>query len=258
MFGLLKPRLPVNEEQREWVDRSFVRLASLLGSDRMLNAIAMTPTPQHFPDPWDESEAALRRMFQRIAKVMQVDPDSIDLELFETGYETTRSLVPFWSGKDHTMAPGGLYQHAAERTYVGIDHAKLKDPLALVAVLAHELGHVILLRPGLVGHDEPDMEPLNDLLTVFLGFGIFNANASFQFKQFSNDRTQGWSTNTLGYLPQEIFAYALARFAYERGEAKPAWAAHLSTNIGAYFKQSFAWLSYNKQPRLFAQVGMPE
>jgi hypothetical protein len=52
--------------------------------------------------------------------------------------------------------------------------------MALVATLAHELGHVILLRPGLVKANEADMEPLNDLLTVFLGFGVFNANSVFQ------------------------------------------------------------------------------
>jgi len=41
--------------------------------------------------------------------------------------------------------------------------------MTLVAVLAHELGHVILLRPGLVDREEANMEPLNDLLTVFPG-----------------------------------------------------------------------------------------
>ena len=57
----------------------------------------------------------------------------------------------------------------------------MKDPVALVATLAHELGHVILLRPGLVDRDDPDMEQLNDLLMVFLGFGIFTANSAFRF-----------------------------------------------------------------------------
>jgi predicted Zn-dependent protease len=48
----------------------------------------------------------------------------------------------------------------------------MKDPMKLVAVIAHELGHVILLRSELVDREEADMEPLNDLLTVFLGQGI--------------------------------------------------------------------------------------
>jgi predicted Zn-dependent protease len=58
----------------------------------------------------------------------------------------------------------------------------MKDPMTLVAVIAHELGHVILLRRELVDREEADMEPVNDLLTVFLGFGIFTANAAFRFE----------------------------------------------------------------------------
>lgn len=121
-----------------------------------------------------------------------------------------------------------------------------------VATLAHELGHILLLRPGLVGRDEQDMEPLTDLLTVYLGLGVLTANAVFQFKQFSNDQTQGWSARRQGYLPEVTLGYALARFAHERGELKPKWIGYLATNIESYFKQSAAWLETNQTPCLIA------
>jgi hypothetical protein len=123
--------------------------------------------------------------------------------------------------------------------------------MALVATLAHELGHIILLRPGLVPRDDPDMEPMNDLLTVFLGFGIFSANSAFHFKQYTTDRAQGWSAGRSGYLSEELFGYALARFAFERREAKPAWRKYLSTSVSAYLKRSAAWLADRGEPRLF-------
>jgi hypothetical protein len=107
---------------------------------------------------------------------------------------------------------------------------------------AHELGHVILLRPGLVGRDEPDMEPLNDLLTVFHGFGVFNANSVFQFQQYTSYDRQGWSTRRLGYLSEQQFGYALARFATERGERSPAWAKYLNTNVSSSWKRSMGWI----------------
>jgi hypothetical protein len=47
----------------------------------------------------------------------------------------------------------------------------------------------------------------------------------------------------LGYLPQEVYGYAHAKFAAERGESQPEWARHLSTNVRAYFKRSSAWLA---------------
>jgi hypothetical protein len=67
-----------------------------------------------------------------------------------------------------------------------------------------------------VDREEADMEPLNDLLIVFLGFGIFTANAAFRFETVSGGKSHGWSARRLGYLSQEQFGYALALFAYER------------------------------------------
>jgi len=86
------------------------------------------------------------------------------------------------------------------------------------------------------------MEELNDLLTVFLGFGVFNANAAFQFSQYTSVYSQGWSAGRLGYLPEQVWGYALARFAFERDEMNPEWSQYLSTNIRAYFKASMKWL----------------
>jgi hypothetical protein len=247
MFGLFKPTLPIADEQRRWVDESFTRLSRLLGAQRMLNAHVYLPTREDFPDPYDRSEAALEALFLRVADGMRVDPETIVLELFSETSDISRSLVPF--GSSNTAGAGGLYYHdPAEKTRIAINSSKLADSLALVATLAHELGHVILLRPGLVGREEADMEPLNDLLTVFLGFGVFNANAAFQFRQYTNNDSQGWSTQRLGYLSEELFGYGLARFAFERKEAKPGWAKYLSVNVSSYFKRSLAWLQANGSP----------
>lgn len=252
MLRLFKPRLPVTKEDRLWVDASFVRLGSLLGTHRILNAPIIEPTQEHFPDPYDGSEEALRHLFARVAHAMQVDPESIDLTLFTSVDSVSRDLVPF--GAKNSKGAGGLYYHEPEdRPHISVHESKLKDPMALVAVLAHEIGHIILLRPGLVERDEPDMEPLNDLLTVFLGLGIFSANSAFQFKQYTNNDKQGWSTQRLGYLPEPIWGYALARFAYEREEPSPRWAGHLAGNIAPYFKRSLAWLATNQAPRVLSR-----
>jgi hypothetical protein len=114
-----------------------------------------------------------------------------------------------------------------------------------VATIAHELGHAILLGGGHMDRNMPDHEPMTDLLTVFLGLGIFSANSAARFKQYSEAGCHGWSMQRLGYLPQEMYGYALARFAAERGERKPEWTRHLSTNVRVYFKRSRAWLAKN-------------
>jgi hypothetical protein len=251
VFGLSKPKLPITPERQHWVDNSFLRLAAPLGARRLLQATVVLPTPKHFPDPYDRSEVALQRMFHRVATQMQVNPADIEVTLFASGDDITRNLVPFYSGR--TSGAAGLYHHnSADGPHISINENQLKDPMTLVAVLAHELGHIILLRPGLVDRDDPDMEPLNDLLTVFLGFGIFTANSAFRFEQHSDSTSQGWSARRLGYLSEEQFGYALARFAFERGEGRPAWTSFLSTNIAAYLRRSVAWLTTRREPRLFS------
>jgi hypothetical protein len=250
VFGMTKAKLPITSEQQLWVDSSFIRLAALVGSNRLLQATVVLPTPEHFPDAYDSSEIALRRMFHRVAAQMQVDPADVDLTLFASGDGITRDFVPFYSGK--TSGAAGLYHHdPTERPRISINEAQLKDPLALVATLAHELGHIMLLRPGLVDRNDPDMEPLNDLLTIFLGFGVFTANSAFRFEQHTDYLSRGWSTRRIGYLSEEQLGYALARFAFERGEGKPAWVSFLSTNVAAYLKRSAVWLARQRGPHLF-------
>lgn len=246
MFGIGKPKLPIAEEERLWVDRSFLRLAALLGPGRMMEAEVIQPMPEYFPDRYDGSDESVAAMLLRVATRMMVNPERLVLELFDDTHKVTSRLVPFGGSK--SSAPGGLYAEVTDdKMIIAVNRSKLGDPMSLVAVLAHEVGHAILLGSRLVDRDEPDMEPLNDLLTVFLGFGIFNANASFQFRQHTSYDRQGWSMNRLGYLPEQVFGYALARFAYERGEPRAPWAKHLSTNIAAYFRQSMAWLKKEGQ-----------
>jgi hypothetical protein len=253
MFGIGRPKLPISLEQQRWVDDSFVRLADLLGIERLLRATVVLPTPDYFPDAYDRSEAALGRIFFRVATAMHVNPDDIDVTIFGLEHDVTRRLVPFFTGS-HSGA-GGLYFHKPDsRPHISVNEAELREPMALVAVLAHEIGHIILLRPGLIDRNEADMEPLNDLLTVFLGFGVFTANAAFRFEQYTNNESQGWSTRRLGYLSEELFGYALARFAFERGETKPKWASFLVTNIASYMKRSAVWLQANQQQRLFSEA----
>src|SRR6185369_12133724 len=115
--------------------------------------------------------------------------------------------------------------------------SQLQDPFVLVATIAHELGHVILLGRGLLNPKTEDHEPLTDLLTILLGLGVFTANCAARFIQYQDERQAGWSMQRLGYLPEQVHGYARARFAVELGEAKSEWDKHLSTNVRCYYKR---------------------
>lgn len=247
MFGL-RPKLPVTEEERLWVDEGFRRLSRMLGSSRIHNARVVLPTDEYFPDPFTPTEAGLEALFRRVCTYMAVPRSHVELAIIPDSSELVE-MLPAYSYKPE--GPAGLHfgkGSEEEHPLVAVRQGLLKDPLTVVATLAHELGHVILLGGGHLDRDAEDMEPMTDLVTVYLGFGVFNANAARRFRQFQDDRTHGWSMNRLGYLPEPVFAYALARFAQQRGEEKPPWTSHLSTNLKVWFRQSADWLQKESGP----------
>jgi hypothetical protein len=253
VFGF-SAKLPLDEEERQWVDEGFRRLEKMLGHTRLLEAKVILPTPEYFPDAYDHTDAGADALFQRVCGYMHVDRSGIQLEVFPDETEELRSILPYWRGDSGGCA--GFFSHDptiestptadGARMLVALRSTQLKDPLSLVATMAHELGHVILLGGRLISPKTPDHEPLTDLLTVFLGFGVFTSNAARRFKQFQDERSYGWSMNRLGYLPEEMYGYALAKFAAARSEEKPRWVQHLSTNVRAYFRRSQLWLAKNK------------
>jgi hypothetical protein len=243
MFGF-RASLPVSDDERQWVDESFERLSRLLGRNRLLTCTVIEPTDQFFPDSYDQSDPALERLFSKVCKYMQIDRGRVEFATIPDSSEVFGEL-PEFSFKSDGHAGVHFGEDTGNSPLIGIKRSLLKEPLTLVAAIAHELGHVVLLDDGHMSRQEEDMEPLTDLVTVYLGLGIFTANACQQFRKFRSDRYEGWSTSRLGYLNQNIFGYALAYFAEQRGEVEPKWAAHLCTNVLSYYRKSVAWLRAN-------------
>jgi hypothetical protein len=131
-----------------------------------------------------------------------------------------------------------LYFVEDDKFQICIEANNLDTPAHLVATLAHELGHVHLLGHSRLTAEEDDHEPLTDLLTVFLGLGVFTANAALKENYWQDGRFSGWSIARQGYLSMNMFGYALALFAKARGDDDPAWASELRLDVRAAFRQS--------------------
>ena len=137
-----------------------------------------------------------------------------------------------------------------------IEVDNLNDPLALVATMAHELAHVHLLGHGRISAEEDDHEPLTDLLTVFLGLGVFTANSVIREKYRDDGVISSWSIRRRGYLTMPKFGYSLARFASLRGEEEPEWAGHLRPDVRAAFDQARRFLA-KRAEQSAAEVACP-
>jgi hypothetical protein len=251
MLGF-SPKLPVSDEERLWVDEGFVRLEAMLGRERLLEAKVVLPDDKYFPDAFERNQSSVEKLLHRICEYMQIDQTLVKLEMFSDEADELRENSLWSIG---TNRPAGIYfgresvRDEDGAAVIALKSSVLKDPMVLVATLAHELGHLILLGGGHLDDSVPDHEPMTDLLTIFLGLGIFTANSAARFKHHDHGGGwHSWSMRRLGYLSQGIYGYALAKFAFERGGSKPEWIRHLPTNVRVYFKRSRAWLAKKARP----------
>ena len=232
------------------------RFVTIFDEETFRQVQVVLPTPEFFPEGWDGSAEGVIPVLDRVCGYMRVDPARLALECVQEQDtpdvgEKLKDLLPQWEGSRSGAA--GTYSEMTELEEFRITvHLSRRPDLAhLIATLAHELGHVHLLGGGHIARDAPNMEPLTDLVTVFWGMGIFNANAAVKFAQFDDGVKQGWQVQRLGYLPEPIFGYALAYFAWLRQEERPAWAKYLNLNVGTYFKQSLKFIQHEmaKKPK---------
>lgn len=129
---------------------------------------------------------------------------------------------------------------------ISYDLGKINEPATLIATLAHELAHYQL---STVREEPPggrDMhEFATDLMTVFLGFGLFGANGAFNFRQFGDTFSHGWQTSGAGYLRERDWVFALAVFLALRGEEAAVLRPHLKPHLSSDLKAAAKYLARN-------------
>ena len=236
MFGWLRPKAecPIDTTCREWIDRRWKWLEDEFGLERLLSVPVVVPRPQYFPDRYCGTEEDAQRMLGRVCTYMGIDPATIELILYE---DNTPSYEGHWR-----ESTAGLYQSHGGRFRIWIEVSNLDDPLAMVATMSHELGHVHLLGHGRVSEDADDQEPLTDLITVFLGLGVITANSVIREHNWHEGNSSGWKMGRRGYLDMPQYGYALSLFARARGEDGSSFLNELRLDVRSSFRQAMRFL----------------
>ena len=236
MFGWFKASNPVEEKDSRWVESRLRWLAAEFGVEAARAAKVVLPTPEFFPEAYEPIPTGGTMLFRSVCRYLRIDPTPIEVRFY------TERRMPTGLGFESHQGSAGLYQGGSLGTLIQFESSTLQDPLAFVATAAHELSHLLLLGQGRLTGEEPDHEELTDLLTVYLGFGVFTANSRVRSSAGHDGVNESWSIRKLGYLSQPRTGYALAVFAQLRGENDPPWERELCADVRLVCRKARRWL----------------
>jgi hypothetical protein len=258
MFGRSQPICPVDDATKEWVEQTMRWLTANLGAENVRCAQVILPTERFFPFSYEPTPKVVLRMLKRVCRFMDVDHRLIRLKTFKARELVRLERRQLAAAKDTT------------HHYFWFEDSLLDDAFAFVGALARDLALVRLKLGGwmmpqtidsnwrdpqfadlLQAQAESDGSPggpnwaaVADLLTVLLGMGVFTANTVMIEKNWHMGHAlAGWSTRLLGTVSMETYGYALALFAWYRGEQTPRWAEHLRGTAETSFNKGLNYLN---------------
>ncbi len=169
MKSFLTPKCPVNADEQAWIDESMGWFVEQFGPQALQRPVIL-PTDEFFPGDYTGSDAEVREVIALMCTYLEVDPGRIDVEL-GTDYDDSpsaelRDAVPDLAYDNSGAA--GHYHRRDGRGVITIARAQAEAPMALIATIAHELCHELLIGGGLAAPSRKDGEPLTDLWAQYL------------------------------------------------------------------------------------------
>jgi len=215
LLGLFRPRLPVEEEELEFLLATFKWLSATFGP--VAQAPLVVPTAEFFPCIAKKGWAPAVELFEDVRR-------AADMADWPCELESGEGDRPFDAGNDHLIrheggaAPCGTFRVAERKdgtTFAVITYNPdmERDQTGLVATFAHELAHYLLATspdPGPGGWELHELH--TDIAAVYLGFGIFLANSARTFETFQGTTRAGWTSRLQGYLSEGALVTSIVIF----------------------------------------------
>jgi len=241
---LFKKRPTIDNDELAWIAACWRWLDDILGPvDKEPRRQAILPSRRLFPDTEYAGHKRAQYYFDLVRRYSGAGDGAIELMAQAPAPELGDSIV---FAERRTSKALGTFRQSGNAAVITYDPAQLKDPIQLVATLVHELAHYLLLRAASDPPGGAELEELaTDLATVHLGFGLFGANAAFNFKQTTDFDRQGWSTQRSGYMPENMWAFAFALFAEILSLDAASYSAYAKASVNSQLTKNRAYFAAN-------------
>lgn len=234
--------LPADPQLRWLVKRTSLLLS--LGAEPVSGLV--TPTAEHFPDPFDGSAESVARLLARTQELAGLG--DLDISLAMVGAPDAAGSC----GTGGCCGGGGGSADAHSRRVVRnddgsyvvtIDPTQVRGAVALTTILVRAVALIFLTEIDGYEHvSPPEAERFTDLAATMLGFGALMANGSYMYAKGCG----GVSVNTATALPVDQLAVALAMFCELFDVPVRSAARHLDVTPRASFSEASAWASSNR------------
>ncbi|MEP6880507.1 MAG: hypothetical protein ABI866_00870 [Dokdonella sp.] len=215
------------------------------GDEFYVRAKLVLPTKDYFPTVVSSSESAASTTFNQVKKYAGMEEWPVRLEA--QSEDPDLHVAPTVLVRDVERSPLGTFStRENSETVITYNPAIVADPTQMVATFAHELSHYLT---GTASEPPPggweNWEFATDIGATFMGFGIFQANAAFSFRQYVGVDSIGWKSSRSGYLSEAEHSYSLAIFLLLKGIPAESAYPYCDANVKSYLRRALRELAAN-------------
>ncbi|MES9945638.1 MAG: hypothetical protein ABW080_11825 [Candidatus Thiodiazotropha sp.] len=239
MWSLFRKKPLLSEQDTLFQIECFKWLLTHFGGDDFYQEVQLVlPTKEYFPATVDSKESAAQATLQQVMKLAGMENWPVTLQAQEE--DPNLHVAPTLIVKNVEQNSLGTFSVNEKNEATITYNPKITvNPTQMVATFAHELSHYLT---GTAPEPPPggweNWEFATDIGATFLGFGIFQANAAFNFQQYSSAGVSGWQTSGGGYLTELEHSYSLAIFLLLKEISPNIAFPHCDTNVRSYLKKA--------------------
>ena len=233
----------VEDHIADWVEDRFAILLEHFSQEKPVHETELAlPTDERFKVSGDAPEARARTLFAVTAELAGFA--GWPVKLVAMGDDGPKQVSDGLIMPSANTAAGTFSVDETGEVQITFARELLSAPVNLTATFAHELAHLLLHARGVEeGIGAEDAELVTDLGGVYLGFGVFMANAAFELEQFQDGLMGGWSSRRQGYLTENTLVYATALFCAIKDDGFEDARAALKPRLQAVFDRALKQIS---------------
>lgn len=239
MFGLFSSKPLLDESSVQWLFEAYAWALRSFGSDIFHeDTILVTPTDRHFPARANSAEEMASTAFGRV--MAYAGMQNWPCELVQLAPGANPVVTPSIAIRHAPRGPAAIVSVTGETKSLPIafDPQHIRKPHVLIAIFAQQLAYHL---GRAAGEGPPGGEelrgPAADLLAIFMGFGLFLANSALTVCRGGCSGC-GTSVQSLGYLTEDEFAYALAIFCALKNIRNEEVEPHLKKTLRPFYRMA--------------------